>query len=125
MGQRAGLKLYNARGSCVLDTACGVTRIVGVVSLQGKSKEHKYQRFIHVPNPNKNRIWARFLFWQANYNPFAGATAKIDIREDLQGFTVKLPLKPNGNFDPEFPTLPYFPGTAEALNPYAVMFGFY
>ena len=125
MGQQAGLKLYNARGSCVLDTACGVTRIVGVVQLVGKSAEYTYRRHIHVSNPEKNRIWVHFLFWQTPYNPYAGATAKVEIWEDRQGFTVTLPLKPNGNFDSEFPTLPYFPGAAESLNPYAAMYGFY
>lgn len=125
MGNHAGIKLYNARGSCTLDTECGVTRIVGVVGLMGNSDEYKYRRHIHVTNPERNRIWAHFLFGQANYSPYPGATAEIDVWEDRQGFTVKLPLKPNNRFDPEFPTLPYFPSAAKQLNPYAVMFGFY
>ena len=125
MGQQAGLKLYNARGSCVLDTACGVTRIVGVVQLAGKSAEYTYRRHIHVSNPENNLIWVQFLFGPANYSPFAGALAQADIWENRQGFTVTLPLKPNDNPDPEFPNLPYFRRAAEMLNPYAVMFGFY
>lgn len=125
MGNHAGIKLYNARGSCTLDTECGVTRIVGVVQLVGTAPEYKYRRRIAVPNPNMNHIWVHFLFGPANYSPFAGATAQADIWENRQGFTVKLPLKPNNNVDPEFPDLPYFQEAAEMLNPYAVMFGFY
>lgn len=105
--------------------SCGLTRIVGVVGLVGKSNEYTYRRRIAVPNPEMNQIWVQFLFGIASYNPFAGATAKVDLWENRQGFTVTLPLKPNNNFDPEFPHLPYIPGAAEQLNPYAVMFGFY
>ena len=125
MRQQAGIQLFNPRGSCVLDTACGVTRIVGVEGLIGKSSMYKYRRSIHVPNPGMNRIWAHFLFSEASYSAYAGATASIELWENRQGFTVTLPLKPNNTFDPEFPNLPYYPRAAELLNPYAVMFGFY
>lgn len=125
MEEHAGIKLYNARGSCVLDTSCGVTRVIGVVGLVGKSTEYTYRRYIHVPNPNMNQIWVQFLFGAANYSPYSGACIKVELWENKQGFTVTLPLKPNNNFDPDFPDLPYFPEAAERLNPYAVMFGFF
>ena len=45
---QAGVQLINARGSCTLDTRCGVTRVVGIASLGAKKRMR-----IEIPIPGK------------------------------------------------------------------------
>ena len=114
MGERAGIQLYNARGSCVLDGACGVTRVVGVTDLKG-ANEHGCIN-VAIPNPGMNRIWTWLLFngsgfgQRINQGLNTSRFTRIDAWENLQGITV---------------TLPYVHKDWLWMNPRAVVYGFY
>jgi hypothetical protein len=125
---QAGVQLINARGSCTLDTRCGVTRVVGIASLGAKKRMR-----IEIPNPGKNRIWTQLVFRGLGYGAYAASTdwdpgneklTKVETWEDLQGITVTLPFKPNAAYDPEFPYA-YYHDTLAAQNPRAIIYGFY
>lgn len=126
MGQQAGLKLYNARGSCTLDMSCGVTRVVGVAVLGGENGRKRTG--IAIPNPGMNRIWTQLVFRGFGYGAYASGTSAdmtvIETWEDLQGITVTLPFKPNAKADPEFPH-EYYSKDCIKFNPHAVIYGFY
>lgn len=131
MLKQAGLQLVNARGSCTLDTRCGVTRVVGVAALGGPNGRKRTK--ISIPNPGKNRIWAQLVFHGSGYGAYAVSTdwdpgseklTKVEPWENLQGITVTLPFKPNGAYDPDFPYANYNADCA-AQNPHAVIYGFY
>ena len=66
---QAGVQLINARGSCTLDTRCGVTRVVGIANLGAKKRMR-----IEIPNPGKNRIWTQLVFNGSGYGAFAMST---------------------------------------------------
>ena len=128
MEKQAGVQLINTRGSCVLDTRCGVTRVVGIASLTAKKRMR-----IEIPNPGKNRIWTQLVFRGSGYGTYAVSTdwdpgseklTKVEPWENLQGITVTLPFKPNGAYDPEFPHANYNADCA-VQNPHAVIYGFY
>lgn len=114
MGKRAGIQIYNMRGSCVLDSACGITRVVGVTDLNG-TEEHR-RVSIAIPNPGMNRIWTWLLFNGSGFgyhNDFflnGGEFTKVDIWENLQGITVTLPAKRKEDL---------------LTNPRAIVYGFY
>lgn len=128
MEKQAGVQLINARGSCVLDTRCGVTRVVGIANLGAKKRMR-----IEIPNPGKNRIWTQLVFRGSGYGAFGESSdwdpddpklTKVETWEDLQGITVTLPFKPNAAYDPEFPHA-YYHDTLAAQNPRAIIYGFY
>ena len=128
MEKQAGVQLINARGSCVLDTRCGVTRVVGIANLGAKKRMR-----IEIPNPGKNRIWTQLVFNGSGYGAFAMSTdwnpdeeklTKVETWENRQGIMVTLPFKPNAAYDPEFPYANYNKDCA-AENPRAVIYGFY
>ena len=114
MGERAGIQLYNARGSCVLDSACGVTRVVGVTDLKGADEHGRIN--VAIPNPGMNRIWTWLLFNGSGFGQRnseglnTGRFTRIDTWGNLQGITV---------------TLPYVYKDWLWMNPRAVVYGFY
>lgn len=114
MGVRAGIQLYNARGSCVLDSACGVSRVVGVTALKGADEHGRIS--IAIPNPGMNRIWTWLLFdgsgfgWYKDEQLNRGRFTRVDTWGNLQGITV---------------TLPYVYKAWVLMNPRAVVYGFY
>lgn len=125
MEQQAGIKLYNARGSCILDLSCGVTRVVGVASLGGENGRKRTR--IAIPNPGMNKIWTQLVFRGFGYGAYASGISEdvttIETWADLQGITVTLPFKPNAKADPEFPHAYYYSNCVE-FNPCAVIYGF-
>ena len=126
MGDHAGIKLYNARGSCTLDMSCGVTRVVGVAPLGGENGRKRTR--IAIPNPGMNKIWAQLVFRGFGYGAYADGTSAdttmVETWENMQGITVILPFKPNAKADPEYPYEGYW-GDCVKFNPHAVIYGFY
>lgn len=126
MGRHAGIKLYNSRGSCVLDTICGVTRVVGVSDLGGENGKKRTR--IAIPNPGMNKIWTLLVFKGSGYGSYASGisanTTVVETWENLQGITVTLPFKPNAKYDSEFPYENYHKDCI-GFNPYAIIYGFY
>lgn len=120
MTPQAGIQIFNARGSCTMDSRCGLTRIVGIAVLGSKMRMH-----IPISNPDNNKIWAQLSASPTMFYAEAVYISNIEIWDSLQGITVTLPFRPNSTPDPEFPTLPYDENMAKYGNPRYVIYGFY
>ena len=117
---QAGIQIFNARGSCTMDSRCGLTRIVGTTILGAKKRVR-----IPISNPDNNRIWAQLNASPTFIMPEATYLSNIEIWDSLQGITVTLPFKPNSTPDPEFPGDQYVEEFAKYGNPLYVTYGFY
>lgn len=95
MEKRAGLQIFNARGSCVLDSRCGLTRIIEIrhnfwthKTDWAKLKKGGVSVDFPIENPNHNNIWVRVESEGSDFIPVSVCAGRVKIWENRQGFTI-------------------------------------